>query len=153
MQFSTQHTIHTQINTSSMTQKYLPRCLAPLLVGLGTDNEVLTYASTGQHSKWLPLSVLLCSQPQSAAGRLSTINSNCSGLLNTHVTNQQMHTHTHTHTHAHTHIYIYINTYVCMCVQFSIKIFHKFVSVILVTIIRVPYDKITINRQLIYLIV
>ena len=36
-----------------------------------------------------------------------------------------------------------------MYVQFSIKIFHKFVSVILVTIIRVPYDKITINRQLI----
>ena len=39
--------------------------------------------------------------------------------------------------------------YVWMDVQFSIKNFHKFVSVILVTIIRVPYDKITINRQLI----
>jgi len=36
--------------------------------------------------------------------------------------------------------------YVCM---FSIKIFHKLVPVILVTIIRVPYDKITINTELI----
>ena len=38
-----------------------------------------------------------------------------------------------------------------MYVQFSIKIFHKFVTVILVTIIRVPNDKITLNRQLIVL--
>jgi len=30
-----------------------------------------------------------------------------------------------------------------------LRFFHKFVSVILVTIIRVSYDKITINRQLI----
>jgi len=39
-----------------------------------------------------------------------------------------------------------------MYVQFSIKIFHKLIPVIVVTIIRVPYDKNTINRQL-YIIV
>jgi len=39
--------------------------------------------------------------------------------------------------------------YVCMYVQFSIKIFQKLVPVILVTIIRLPYYKTTINRQLI----
>ena len=116
--FWTEHTVHTQTNTCSLWQKKQPRYLAPLLVGLDTRKSSACLVTEQQvcASRVLSVSLLLAD----CVRFIQTVK----GLLMHSSDKQQM------------HIYMYV--------QFSIKIFHNYVSVIIVAIVRVPRDKNTI---------
>ena len=68
----------------NLTEKYVPRCLASLLVGLGVDSKLLAYCS-----HWIAQQVSACCAVSNSLLLADCVRlvTNCSGLLNTHVTN------------------------------------------------------------------